>query len=132
MFDERIRLSPEGCYVLAAKGAVVGYFASHPWTRKKPPALHQMLGRIPDDADCWYVHDVAVDPVGRGGGAVAQIVDRILGDAALAGYRIAMLIAVSGAGAYWSRLGFQDVTTEALREKLKDYGEDAVYMERSL
>jgi N-acetylglutamate synthase-like GNAT family acetyltransferase len=132
VFDERIRLAPEGCYVLEADGAIIGYFTSHPWLRQKPPALHQMLEQIPGDADCWYVHDVAVDPAGRGGGAVAQIIDRVLADAARLGYRVAMLVAVSGADGYWSKLGFEDVTTEALRKKLRDYGDDAVYMERAL
>jgi hypothetical protein len=43
-----------------------------------------------------------------------------------------MLVAVSGAGSYWQRLGFIDATTDVLRAKLRDYGDDAVYMERDL
>ena len=132
VFDERIRLAPSGCYVLAGDGGLVGYMFSHPWTRHRPPALHQMLGEIPPDADCWYIHDVAVDPAGRGGGQVRTIIDHVLRDAALAGYRVAMLVAISGADGYWQKLDFKDVTTAALRRKLKHYGDDAVYMERTL
>lgn len=132
VFAERIRLAPEGCFVLASQHETVGYFFSHPWIRLKPPALHQMLGEIPTDADCWYVHDVAVDPAARGGGIVAAICEHALGLARDKGYEVAMLVAVSGAGVYWNRLGFVDATTDALRRKLKDYGDDAVYMERSL
>ncbi len=132
VFAERIRLAPEGCFVLAAPGQTVGYFFSHPWQRAKPPALHQMLGGIPGDADCWYVHDVAVDAAARGGGVVADICARAFEIALAKGHRTAMLVAVSGADRYWRRLGFVDATTDALRLKLKDYGDDAVYMERAL
>lgn len=132
VFEERIRLAPEGCFVLASESAIVGYFCSHPWTRLKPPALHQMLGEIPADADCWYIHDVAVDQAARGGGVVAEVCTRALRVAQEQGFRLAMLVAVSGAAGYWQKLGFKDATTEALRRKLKDYGDDAVYMERTL
>jgi hypothetical protein len=132
VFSERIRLAPEGCFVLTNDRRTVGYFFSHPWIRMKPPALHQMLGAIPPDADCWYVHDVAVDRDARGGGVVADICARVFRVAAAKGFRTTMLVAVSGAGGYWGRLGFCDRTSDALRLKLKDYGDDAVYMERPL
>lgn len=132
VFEERIRLAPSGCYALDGGSGLIGYMFSHPWTRHRPPALHQILGEIPRDADCWYIHDVAVDPAGRSGGQVRAIIDRVLRDAADAGYRIAMLVAVNGADRYWQKLGFEDATTDALRRKLRDYGEDAVYMERML
>lgn len=132
VFAERIRLAPEGCFVLARGPAIAGYFFSHPWVRFKPPALHQMLGEIPAATDCWYVHDVAVDADARGGGVVAEVCARALYVARHKGIRTAMLVAVSGADGYWSKLGFIDATTDALRLKLKDYGDDAVYMERAL
>lgn len=132
IFEERIRLAPSGCYVLDGEAGLIGYMFSHPWTRARPPALHQMLVAIPPDADCWYIHDVAVDPAARGGGQVRAIIDRVLRDAARAGYEVAMLVAVNGADSYWQRLGFKNATTDALRRKLADYGDDAVYMERSL
>jgi ribosomal protein S18 acetylase RimI-like enzyme len=132
VFAERIGLAPEGCFVLIGNRGIVGYFCSHPWIRQKPPALHQMLCTIPPEADCWYVHDVAVDPSARGGGVVAEVCERAFAVAADKGFRTAMLVAVSGAGNYWAKLGFKDMTTEALRAKLKDYGDDALYMERNL
>lgn len=132
VFAERIRLAPEGCFVLTSGENIVGYFCSHPWIRGKPPALHQMLGAIPRDADCWYVHDVAVDHAARGGGVVADVCARVFRIAEADGFRTAMLVAVSGAGGYWKKLGFVDATTDALRYKLRDYGDDAVYMERAL
>lgn len=132
VFAERIRLAPDGCFVLTKHSRTVGYFFSHPWVRMKPPALHEMLGAIPPDADCWYVHDVAVDHEYRGGGVVADVCERVFRVAAAAGYRVVMLVAVSGADGYWAKLDFRDRTTDALRHKLKDYGDDAVYMERPL
>ena len=62
----------------------------------------------------------------------AEVCERAFAVAADKGFRTAMLVAVSGAGSYWAKLGFEDMTTEGLRAKLKDYGDDALYMERSL
>ena len=132
VFYERIRLAPSGCFVLDSDDGLIGYMFSHPWTRTRPPALHQMLGAIPPDADCLYIHDVAVDRAARGGGQVRSIIEKVLRDAARAGFEVAMLVAVSGADSYWQKLGFKDATTDALRRKLADYGDDAVYMERAL
>lgn len=130
VFEERLGLCGEGCLTLSDGVSVGGYVVSHPWRRASPPALNILLGELPNDADCWYLHDVAVDPAFRGSGAVAAIVGEIAALARGKGIATLALVAVGGAASYWSRLGFADVTTDALRTKLDGYGADAAYMER--
>ncbi|AMA58932.1 GNAT family N-acetyltransferase [Bradyrhizobium sp. CCGE-LA001] len=129
---EKIRLCPDGCHVLAAEEAIVGYGLAHPWRQYQIPPLDGFLIRLPDDADCLYVHDVAVLPGARGGVARAYIATieqlaRASGIAALA------LVSVYATQPLWERLGFRAVTADAeLRVKLASYGDGATYMLRDL
>jgi GNAT superfamily N-acetyltransferase len=132
IFAEKMRLYPDGCRVLVADDDIVGYGLSHPWKQHRIPTLDGFLGRLPDDADCLYVHDVAVLPDRRGGAArvyVATIEDlaRSTGIATLA------LVSVYATRPLWERFGFRPVTANAeLRAKLKSYGESATYMLRDI
>jgi hypothetical protein len=132
IFDERRQLCPEGCHVLSDGTAIGGYMISHPWRRADPPALNHLLDGLPTNADCWYIHDVAIDTGWRGSGGTAAIVAVLDGIARAADLRIMALVAVAGADGYWQRLGFRDATTVKLRVKLAGYGADARYMERRL
>ncbi|MBR0973464.1 MULTISPECIES: GNAT family N-acetyltransferase [Bradyrhizobium] len=129
---EKMRLYPDGCCVLAADDAIAGYGLSHPWKRQQIPPLDRLLERLPGDADCLYVHDVAVLSDFRGGVArdyVATIekLARASGIAALA------LVSVYATRPLWESFGFQPVTADAeLRSKLASYGEGAIYMLRDL
>ncbi|WP_457587261.1 hypothetical protein [Ensifer canadensis] len=48
------------------------------------------------------------------------------------GYRSMSLVSVNGSRGFWERQGFSVRMDEWLSAKLASYGEDAVYMERSL
>lgn len=127
LYAERIVLAPDGCWVLGGGDAIIGHCISHPWRRFNPPAMHALLGRLPPDADCWYLHDVVVAPAARGTKAVERLLP-ILSDIAVRnGITTFALIAVGGADAYWARQGFVAATGGAA-----GFGEDAVYMERRL
>ncbi len=124
LYAERIVLSPDGCWVLADGDALIGHCISHPWHRLAPPAMHAMLGAIPVDADCWYLHDVVVAPAGRGTKAVERLLPILSRIASTHRIETLALIAVGGADAYWFRQGFVAVPGSA-----DGFGEDAVYME---
>lgn len=126
LYAERIALAPAGCHVLVEADRIVGHCISHPWRRFFPPAMHAMLGTIPVEADCWYLHDVVVARAGRGHRAVERLLP-ILAEAARAqGIDTLALIAVGGADGYWGRQGFVAVPGNAA-----GFGADAVYMERA-
>lgn len=123
-YAERIALAPEGCLVLARGDDILGHFLSHPWRRGAVPEINAMLGTIPDDADCWYVHDVVITPAARGGGFAAAALDMAAAVARAGGINRLTLIAVGGADRFWHRLGFEPGEAE------RPLAADKVYMER--
>lgn len=133
VFAERLRLAPAGCHVLAAgDGAPQGYLVSHPWPAGTVPALNSLLGDIPPGVANWYLHDLALLPFGRGGGAAGAIVAEIARHAAETGYTSLALVAVNDSTGFWRRQGFREVHDPALDRKLASYDDAARYMRREL
>lgn len=132
VFAEKMRLSPDGCRVLAAGNEIAGYGFAHPWMQHHIPPLDRFLDRLPDAADCLYVHDVAVLPDCRGGAARAYVagIEQL---ARSSGIATLALVSVYGTRPLWERLGFEPVTADAaLQDKLASYGPSATYMLREL
>ncbi|KAM7195515.1 hypothetical protein V8F33_006685 [Rhypophila sp. PSN 637] len=127
---------------------IYGYAISHPIPHDEPPALDELLGSIstntPDNSNLnndhepvgppaqYYIHDVAILPAFRGQGLAAQCIRLLLDVASRHGYKTACLISVYGTSAFWGRFGFlpPENLSDALKEKVKGYGEDAVYLVR--
>src|SRR5580700_8233715 len=65
IFAERQKLYPAGCYIFRRKKNIEGYIISHPWHFKKPPALNTCLKSIPQPAETYYIHDIALVPDAR-------------------------------------------------------------------
>jgi GNAT superfamily N-acetyltransferase len=132
VFAEKMQLYPEGCRVLITNEAIVGYGLAHPWMQHRIPPLDGFLERLPDDADCLYVHDVAVLPDFRGGTSRAYVA-AIEELAHAAGIAMLALVSVYATRPLWERLGFRPVIADAeLRAKLASYGDGAIYMLRGL
>ncbi len=132
VFAERQRLSPQGCLVLERAGELIGYVLAHPWRRAAPPALNSLLGELPPQAGCFYIHDLALLPQARGSGAGGVVVARLAEIAARAGFSCLALVAIDGSSGFWRRQGFREVHEPALAEKLASYDDAARYMERPL
>ena len=132
IFAERIRLAPEGCFALCDDMKVVGYAISHPWRRRNPPHLNHLIGEIPADADCWYLHDISIRREARGVGAGGVLLAQLERVAKEAHMPVMAMVAVNNASGYWERFGFADRTNDALRSVLKSYDANAIYMEKGL
>jgi GNAT superfamily N-acetyltransferase len=132
VFAERLSLYPEGCFMLDHDGAAEGYLISHPWHRRSPVPLDQLIGAIPEDAGSYYLHDLALLPDTRGFGAGRRGVELVLAHASDAGFGQVSLVAVNGADAFWAALGFSCVEDEAVARQLQSYGEGTFFMERGL
>ena len=129
IFADRLRLYPQGCLVLAdAEGGCLGYAVGHPWTKGPPPKLDTPLGALPQPADCFYIHDVAVAPEARGHGLAAGAVEQLLEQADA--YRCAALVSVHATTPFWSRFGFAEAGGGLAPGALASYGGDARYMVR--
>ncbi|MCK1652344.1 GNAT family N-acetyltransferase [Bradyrhizobium sp. 149] len=132
VFAEKMRLYPDGCRVLAADERIVGYGLAHLWTQHRIPPLDGFLEHLPGDADCLYLHDVAVLPDLRGGVARDYVV-AIEDLARDSGIATLALVSVYATRPLWEHLGFRPVTADVeLRAKLASYGDGATYMLRGL
>jgi GNAT superfamily N-acetyltransferase len=132
VFAERLRLFPQGCLVLDGADGPIGYVVAHPWHRAAPPALNSLLGELPSQASCFYIHDLALLPQARGSGAGGMVVARLSQIAARAGLPRLALVAIDGSSGFWRRQGFREAHEPALAEKLASYDDAARYMERML
>ena len=132
IYAERLGLYPAGCFVLERNGAPVGYCISHPWRRFSPVPLDQPIGALPDRADSYYLHDLALLPAARGTGDGVRALDLVLAEAASAGLEEVSLVAVNGADHFWRRCGFHPVGDADTTRKLAGYGPGTVYMTRLL
>jgi GNAT superfamily N-acetyltransferase len=127
---ERLRLYPQGCFVLEHEGAPAGYLVSHPWRADDAPKLNRLIGALPQDARVFYLHDLALLPGARGSGEAASMVARILDQARESGFAFAALIAVDNSARFWSARGFE--ARADLTRLCEGYGAGARFMQRAL
>ena len=133
-FENRLALYPRGCFVLTEgpQGSVRGYLIAYPWRAGSAPALNTVIEGLPADADLIYLHDLALHPQARGGGATAAVVDRLVGQAMEDGWPAVALVAVNDAAGFWARHGFAPQDPPGMAAKLASYGSGARYMVRPL
>jgi len=106
VYAERLALWPSGCFVWQQGEDIAGLLVAHPWHRSTSPELGALLGAIPQDADSFYLHDIALLPETRGQGAGKAATALVIDRARSAGYRDITLVAVNGAEAFWTTQGF--------------------------
>ncbi len=129
VMGEKLGLWPRGCWVLATDaGEVSGYAISHPWMLFGVPPLDGFLRALPPEADCLYVHDIAIAREARGSGRAAELMAIVGRHARSLAVRHVAGVAVNGSGALWSRMGFESLSTAAVRRSLEPYGPGAEYM----
>jgi GNAT superfamily N-acetyltransferase len=131
VFAERLRLFAQGCLVAVdVNGTALGYAIAHPAVLGQPPALNSLLHDLSSQADCLYLHDVALTAATRQSGLGGALVEYIRELAIAHGFACAALMAVNNSAAYWQRRGFmpyQDANA-TLAKKIASYDSDAQYL----
>lgn len=133
IYAERFLLFPQGCWVVkdqAKPDAPLGYAVMHPGIIGSPPGLDSLLQDLPDNADCLYLHDVALLPAARQSGLGGSLVDVARRVARTMALQRMALIAVHNSAPYWQRQGFAMYADmpDSLCAKLKSYSDDAQYL----
>jgi ureidoglycolate lyase len=129
---EKRALFPQGAFVLERDGALEGYALSHPYRLAALPALDTLLGALPDDADCLYLHDIAILPASRGHGSARAMVNVLAALATRWGFRALALTSVYGTEKFWASCGFAEHDAPGMAGKLASYGGPARYMTREV
>ncbi|MGU3400348.1 GNAT family N-acetyltransferase [Brucellaceae bacterium D45D] len=131
VFRDRLNLYPAGCFVYADDDEILGYVISHPWKIDTLPALNSVLGKLPEDTNTYYIHDIALLPAARSGGAASCAITLMAAQAEADGFLTMALVAVNNSGGFWEKKGFVIRDLPELAEKLKTYSDDARYMVRA-
>lgn len=128
VFANRLELCPDGCWMAEDSALMpVGYAISHPGIVGHPPDLNTILPHLPPQADCLYLHDVALLDRARGKGLGKSIIPILDQVAARQGFTLLALTSVSGSHVFWSHYGFAPQPSH----HLDSYGQ-ALYMTRSV
>jgi GNAT superfamily N-acetyltransferase len=129
---EKQRLYHPGAYLLEIGERPAGYVLSHPWRSGSLPALNATLGMLPEGADTYYLHDLALLPVARRIGAASFIVQALTKHAEAHGFASMRLVAVNGSQGFWERHGFAVADEPDLTQILATYEQDARLMMKRL
>ncbi|ADK99623.1 GNAT family N-acetyltransferase [Brevundimonas subvibrioides] len=129
-FENRLALSPAGCFVLQTAQGLEGYLVAYPWRVDAAPPLNTLIETIPGDAGVMYLHDLALTPAVRGQGWSRPAVAAVLDLAQAGDWPTVALVAVNDAAGFWRGHGFAVREAPGMADKLASYGPDARYMTR--
>lgn len=128
VFAEKRSLFPRGCFKYVSGNKIYGYGISHPWRLHSIPKLDDFLISIPTDANCLYIHDVAVLTEGRGHRAAERYVELMRAEAKALSLSNLTCVSVYGTNVLWGRFGFEVTRSDEIDLKLEGYGPTAKYM----
>ncbi|HQV23195.1 MAG TPA: GNAT family N-acetyltransferase [Agitococcus sp.] len=132
-FMAKQQYAPNSCLLLhTAEQQTVAYVFAHPWPIGQIPALNQPLQFIQDTKQVLYIHDLAVAPQWHGQGLASVLIHHLENYANQYEWQQMALVAVQEAQSFWQRLGFMVNDVHDLAHKLTDYGQQAVYMTKTL
>jgi predicted N-acetyltransferase YhbS len=109
-FLQLMRLYPEGAFGCFDESGLCGYAFATPTKAGTTLELRVPLERIAEDADTFYIHDVAVSARCRGRGIGGMLAQRLLDLAREKGFRRSELVSVQGSAPFWERFGFERVS----------------------
>jgi GNAT superfamily N-acetyltransferase len=124
--------SPLSCFVAVQGEVLLGYVIAMPWVFGVVPALNDPSCNLPAQADCLYLHDMAIAPVAAGQGVGQRLFDAVTAVADKLELPKLTLTAVAGAEGYWQRLGFVPVALPLSAAKVAQYGGNITYMSREM
>lgn len=114
VFANRLALFPDGCRMAEDGALSLGYCIVHPGIIGQPPALDSVMQTLPAEADCLYIHDVALLPEARGrklGIALARLMEDV---ARTHGFDRIALTAVNNSDGFWGALGYEPQPCDTL------------------
>ena len=105
-FLRLMELFPEGAFGCFDAAGLCGYAFAAPSRAGDTLPLRSAIASLPDGADTFYIHDVAVAPRCRGQGIARQLVERLLHLARARGFTRSELVSVQGSARFWMKFGF--------------------------
>lgn len=123
VFEDRLRNFPDGCWIAEVDGYSAGYLFSHPCQLNAPPNLNSAIESLPKKPDCYFIHDVAINPEFRGMGIGRNLADKAKQLAIENSFKDMALISVQNSEKFWNKMGFKRVEdlSKEMAEKVESY-----------
>lgn len=133
-FMHKMSLSPDTCLKVLHEDKMVAYFFSIPCNKENLPAFDDHDYTVPEDPDCFYLHDLAILPDYRKKGIPVLVFQEILSIAHKIGVHCFRIFSVQNTYEKWKGYGFQEVQEipESLKQKLGSFKSKAYLMEMIL
>ena len=124
--QEKIKLFPNGCWLALYNDICAGYIFSHPWQYNSPIELNSTIGKISGKIDCFYIHDIAIEPQyqKKGIGKLLFFKAKEIANHLKLGRITA--VSVQNTALFWEKMGFQQ--SDIVKNKLLSYGNNCKYM----
>lgn len=135
-YINKLQQAPDCSFVIEqAPQQLLAYVFALPIDITQPPALDADNFVVPADADCLYLHDLAIDPAARGLKLSKLLLEAFFKTAAQRQLTQASLIAIQNSGEFWQHYGFHSQHSISqdlyILQKIAGYG-DALYMTQQL
>jgi GNAT superfamily N-acetyltransferase len=104
-----IEIFPDGALGCFDDRGLCGFAFGVPLRAGETLDLGSPLASVPEDADIFYVHDVAVAARCRGKGLGRLLAERLLDVGRARGFTRGELVSVQGSAPFWERFGFGEV-----------------------
>ncbi|MDO8288676.1 MAG: GNAT family N-acetyltransferase [Parvibaculum sp.] len=129
VMENRFGLFGAGCFVADNDDKAIGYAIAHPSKIGRPAPLNTVLPALDANADCLFLHDIALTNAARGQGLGVAIVPLLKNVARTHGFAKLGLVSVNNSRAFWSAQGFEILAgDDTLKAKLATYEDDACFM----
>lgn len=133
VMQSKWHVAPKWCFVIEEDKKILGYVLAHPWQKGCAPKLDVVLDEeTPQvtDADCLYLHDMAISPDAQGKGVAGRLISHLLSLFKNDDYKGIGLIAIQNAASFWQHQGFKpfEQLSKTLAQSLSSYTDDACYL----
>lgn len=130
---QRLQAFPDLAWVAEDAAGVCAYLFGY---RSRTGEVTPLDGAFaePADANCLYLHDLAVASRAAGRGIGPALVERNLAQGRASQLKYSALVSVQDSQPFWSRLGYaaHEALDEAQACNLASYGVPAIYMVKAL
>ena len=129
-FTAKIETISKFCRVVEIHSEIAAYCLAFPAQMMHFPAWNaQTFLTNPEDADCFYLHDLAISPTWRGRHLAEKLLHAVLASRPCKIDKI-FLISVQNSIDFWQKFGFKPISPEKchLTNKVKSYGDNAILM----
>lgn len=125
-YINKLEQAPDCAFVIADQNQVLAYLFAMPIILNEPPVLDSADYILPNQANCLYLHDLAIAPNGRGQGLSQPLLNAFFNRAKARELPQSSLIAIQGSTPFWNKYGFKQTAlsnSTPIQNKLKSYGQ---------